>query len=121
MCRTPEIHHTNDSFIASKELIRAVITNNLELAKKIFADGSPVASLVNQTSRRLRIDSGQAIPRSADIKLTGRDYAVLSNNCDMLKLFEGEAETRTKRAKAPLVSIKSAVRIRTFVCQLSVT
>jgi len=55
-----------DNFIISKETIRAVLTNNMNLLSKIIDEPTPIYR--------------PFIFRSADIQLTALDYAILNKN-----------------------------------------
>eukprot|EP01125_Pyxidicula_operculata_P018546 TRINITY_DN6599_c0_g1_i3.p1 TRINITY_DN6599_c0_g1~~TRINITY_DN6599_c0_g1_i3.p1 ORF type:complete len:2657 (+),score=665.91 TRINITY_DN6599_c0_g1_i3:42-8012(+) len=86
-----EIVNTDDSFVASKELIRAVLTQNVELVKKIFEDSQHVYHL--------------NLDRSVNIKMSALHYAIQQNNLEIIKLFSEEANSKTKRCSPPSVQL----------------
>jgi len=88
------ILNLKDSWVASRELFRAVQTKNVTLAQKIFAAGSKVADLWAS--------------RSADMKITAFHEAIMKNDLEFLKLFDNEATHPTARVPYPNVTFKAA-------------
>jgi len=83
-----ELLNITDSFMASKELIRAVLTSNFEFVKEIFEDVDHVYNL--------------HLPRSVDVNCTALQYAILNNNLDIIKLFADYSKKPRNRCR-PLV------------------
>eukprot|EP01125_Pyxidicula_operculata_P008837 TRINITY_DN292_c0_g1_i1.p1 TRINITY_DN292_c0_g1~~TRINITY_DN292_c0_g1_i1.p1 ORF type:complete len:2964 (-),score=944.30 TRINITY_DN292_c0_g1_i1:25-8748(-) len=71
---------TNDSFVASKELIRAVLLEDVGMVKTFISD---YKNLYNPY-----------IDRSADRKVNAFKYAIQKNNLEILKLFLDEEKKR---------------------------
>jgi ankyrin repeat protein/predicted DNA-binding WGR domain protein len=83
------------NFCSSKQVIRAVLTKNTTLLKKLINDSEHVYNLY--------------VFQSADTSLSALDHAIINNDHDAIKLLTApyNAEKKPKRAPAPHSSLKT--------------